>query len=63
MKVHTYMSGEPEVLKEGTLVGHVCCDCGLVHSRLIEKARDGVVVIRYFRNDWETRKARKKKKK
>ena len=63
MKIHTYMSGEPEVLKEGTLVRHICCNCGLVHQRHIEKARGGVVAITYYRDDWDTIKARKRMKK
>lgn len=63
MKVHIYMNGETEILKEGTIKGHVCCDCGLVHQRHILRARGGQAEIRYFRDDWGTKKVRRKNEK
>ena len=60
--IHTYMNGEPEVLKEGTVKRHICCDCGLVHELHIVRVRKGKAIIVWFRNDYLTKKERKKNK-
>lgn len=52
-------SGEPWILENDTLTQHICCDCGLVHEVYV-KIKKGKAILKYYRNDFDTDKLRKK---
>jgi len=52
------VNGEPVKLKKGELYEAVCCDCNLVHTMFVDKD----CVMTSYRNDYETKKLRRKKK-
>lgn len=62
-KIHEYKNGEPYVLEKDTVKNHICCDCSLVHFIHVEKVRSGKCTTRWYRDDYETEKIRRKKKK
>lgn len=49
-------NGEPVQLEKGMIIEDICCGCLLTHLRWI----DDNWVLRTFRNDYETDKARKR---
>ena len=53
---YSIVNGQPIRLKKDKLFRVECCDCSLVHDYIPTKDVD----IYVYRNDFETRKARKK---
>jgi len=51
-------NGQPIKYKKDTLYFEVCCDCQLVHAVSFNKE----VIMTAYRDDYETDKARKRKK-
>ena len=60
------LSGEPVKLKPskgGTwLWDQTCCDCGLTHLLLFQHLDKGVLTVFPYKDDYLTKKVRKKKK-
>ena len=62
-KVHTYIDGEPMVFEVATIGHHICCDCGLVHQVYVGKIKDKKCITYWYRDSYETRRLKKKKRK
>lgn len=61
MKRPAVTSGEPMEYRESNVVlTWECCDCGLVHTVLLNRKKNSVTIT-MFRNDYETIKVRKKR--
>lgn len=56
------INGQGVVFKVGQLYHDACCDCGLSHL-IIPKRIKGGVQLTYYRDDWQTRINRRRKKK
>ena len=55
-KVH---NGDPLIYRQGDVSWLVCCDCGLVHMIYVERVSRGEAVLRLYRDDYETMKIHK----
>ena len=62
-KIITLLNGDASVYVQDTVRWHYCCDCGLAHLLLVEDVKKGKCVVRWYRDDRETKKARKRMKK
>lgn len=61
MGFRVFRNGEPWILKDKEVVGHICCDCELRHEIQIDiNSRKKEVTLTSFRNDYETEQLRKK---
>ena len=55
-------NGETEVIRPNTIEHWQCCDCGLVHTYFFTYEK-GKIYCQTFRNDYRTKKARRRRKK
>ena len=54
-------AGEPIVYQDKDIIPLECCDCGLVHWIMVD-INGKEVILRFFRDDYQTDKIRKKAK-
>lgn len=60
-KRNTVMNGGEIIYGHETGRELECCDCGLVHF-VVVKIRKKKAILKFFRDDYETQKGRKKNK-
>jgi len=62
VKIKEFISGEPETYATGVAHDIICCDCGLVHTVVFRVVDKETVEVRYFRNEYFTRKERRERR-
>ena len=63
LPIHQYRNGEPYILRANTVKSLICCDCNLVHTIFVDSAKKGECVMYWYRDDHETGRLRKEKRK
>ena len=61
MKHESTKNGEPIIWQDGWFHSLQCCDCGLIHKVAMSITKNKVEV-KFYRDDYDTQKHRKKKK-
>jgi len=56
------INGQPVRYKSGQVYREACCDCRLHHLLLYRVVDKHTIEVIPFRDDWATRRARKRKK-